>query len=304
LSEGCRAHSLAMETSPSLVTTADDCGISLAVSQSGKYSHVHVSISHPQTRAVLSFDEEIASEIRTTTEVTKQTMGQNPPALVSQTVPRQRKYWAIPTPKRHGMTPNTVAVTIGFRRSVEFSILCSFRKSKGKEPDRGFDSIADSNALVRSNMGPAFVNCGSSHELSIDPKPAKRLRAAAIPSAEWPRHGARGGGPHAPVWPEPAAMIARQRYKRLLDGRRDQQQLRRDEEGLAAQPNTISCEGDSRGASTSGRSRRGRCMAPLRASAPGLPGHGAVSNFMCQRLLKKPGDTGMETAWRCAAFSR
>jgi hypothetical protein len=201
LSDGCRAHSLAMETSPSLVTTADDCGISLAVSQSGKYSHVHVSISHPQMRAVLSFDEEIASEIRTTTEVTKQTMGQNPPALVSQTVPRQRKYWAMPTPKMHGMTPNTVAVTIGFRRSVEFSILCSFRKSKGKEPDRGFDSIADSNALVRSNMGPALVTCGSSHELSIDPNPAKRLRAAAIPSAEWPRHGARGGGPAcAPVW--------------------------------------------------------------------------------------------------------
>ena len=62
-------------------------------------------------------------------------------------------------------------------------------------------------------------------------------------------------------------MIARQRYKRLLDGRRDQQQLRRDDEGLADQPNTISCEGDSRGASTSGRSRRGRCMAPLTASA-------------------------------------
>ena len=99
MSEGCRAHSLATKTRPSLDTTADDCGISCAVSQSGKYSHVHVSISHPQTRAVLSFDEEMARVIRIATEVTKQTTGQNAPALVSQTVPLQRKYWAMPRPK-------------------------------------------------------------------------------------------------------------------------------------------------------------------------------------------------------------
>jgi hypothetical protein len=50
-------------------------------------------------------------------------MGQNAPALVSQTVPRQRKYWAIPRPNRHGMTPNTVAVTIALRRILLVSIL-------------------------------------------------------------------------------------------------------------------------------------------------------------------------------------
>ena len=71
-------------------------------------------MSHPQNRAVRSVDEEMASVMSIATEVTKQTSGQNAPALVSQTVPFQRKYWAMPTPNIHGMTPNTVAVTNSF----------------------------------------------------------------------------------------------------------------------------------------------------------------------------------------------
>src|SRR5688572_14847219 len=62
LSVGWRAHSLATKTRPSLVTTAEDWGISRAVNQSGKYSHVHVSISQPQTRAVRACDEPVTSE--------------------------------------------------------------------------------------------------------------------------------------------------------------------------------------------------------------------------------------------------
>src|SRR5215510_13330189 len=89
-------------------------------------------MSHPQTRAVRSFDEDTAKVMRTATEVASETIGQNAPALVNQTVPRQRKYWAMPRPNRHGMTPNTVAVTIALRRRVAFSMRCSFRKTKGK----------------------------------------------------------------------------------------------------------------------------------------------------------------------------
>src|SRR5262249_52679697 len=126
LSEGWRAHSEATKTRPSLDTTAEDCGISCAVSQSGKYSHVQVSINHPQMRAVLSLEEEKANMISTAMDVTRETIGQNAPALVSQIVPRQRKYWAMPAPKINGMTPNTVAMAIAFRGMVEFSIHCSF----------------------------------------------------------------------------------------------------------------------------------------------------------------------------------
>src|SRR5262245_7572373 len=87
-------------------------------------------------RAVLSFEEDTATVIRTATEVTKETIGQNAPALVNQTVPLQRRYWAMPRPKRHGMAPNAVAVTSALRRILAFSIHCSFRKTAGKEPDR------------------------------------------------------------------------------------------------------------------------------------------------------------------------
>src|SRR5262245_882282 len=132
LSEGCRAHSEATKTRPSLDTTAEDCGTSCAVNQSGKYSHVQVSINHPQMRAVLSLEEEKTNMSSTAMEVTRDTIGQNAPALVSHIVPRQRKYWAMPTPKMQGTTPNTVAMAIAFRRIVEFSIHCSFRKTRGK----------------------------------------------------------------------------------------------------------------------------------------------------------------------------
>src|SRR5215467_7282797 len=104
LSEGCRAESPATKTRPSLGMTAEDCGIACAVSQSGRYSHVHVTISHPQTRAVLSIDEEKVNVISTANEDKKQTVGQNAPELLSQTVPLQRKYSAVPSPNTHGMT--------------------------------------------------------------------------------------------------------------------------------------------------------------------------------------------------------
>jgi hypothetical protein len=83
-------------------------------------------------RAVLSFDEETANVTSIATEVTEQTIGQNAPALLSQTVPLQRKYWAIPIPRTHGMTPNTLAVTSAFRRIGEVSMHCSFRGLRGK----------------------------------------------------------------------------------------------------------------------------------------------------------------------------
>ena len=69
------------------------------------------------------------------TEVAKQTTGQNPPALLSQTVPLQRRYWAMPRPRTHGMTTNTVAVTVILRGLVELSIRCSFRKTERKGPE-------------------------------------------------------------------------------------------------------------------------------------------------------------------------
>jgi hypothetical protein len=46
---GRRADSLAMNTRPSLLTTADDWGISAAVSQNGKYNHVQVITNQAQT---------------------------------------------------------------------------------------------------------------------------------------------------------------------------------------------------------------------------------------------------------------
>src|SRR5215510_15026438 len=109
-------------------------------------------MNQPQTRAVRSFEEETANEMRTATEVTRDTIGQKAPALVSQTVPLQRKYWAMPMPKMHGMTPNTVAVTIAFRGILAFSIHCSFRKMRGKNRIN-FSTITDGTAPVRSNMG-------------------------------------------------------------------------------------------------------------------------------------------------------
>jgi hypothetical protein len=47
----------------------------------------------------------------------------------------------------HGTTPNTVAVTIAFRRLGEFFIYCSFRETERKEPDRWLDIIGDSRPL-------------------------------------------------------------------------------------------------------------------------------------------------------------
>jgi hypothetical protein len=83
----------------------------------------------------VSFAEDTASLINIATEVAKQTTGQNAPAPLSQTVPLQRKYWAMPRPRMHGMTTNTIAVAIHLRGLVEFSIRCSFRKTERKGPD-------------------------------------------------------------------------------------------------------------------------------------------------------------------------
>jgi hypothetical protein len=107
-------------------------------------------------RAVRSFDGDTRKEIRIATEVTRQITGQNAPALVSQTVPLQRKYCAMARPNRHGIMPNTAAVMTTFRRLLVVSIHCSFLEIKGKEPDRGLSTIADNRRFVRSNMAHAI----------------------------------------------------------------------------------------------------------------------------------------------------
>src|SRR5215475_10773090 len=135
LSEGCRAHSPATNTRPSLVTSAEDRGISCAVSQSGKYSHVQVTIIHPKTRAVLSFDDERAMVPSTAREINRPATGQKAPALLSQTLPLQRKYWAMPAPKMHGTTPNMIAVIRPLREVSTVFICRSFQESERKEPD-------------------------------------------------------------------------------------------------------------------------------------------------------------------------
>jgi hypothetical protein len=113
-----------MNTRPSLLTIAEDCGTSVAVTQSGKYSHVQVIISHAPTRVVLSPSDVLASLMNATSDAPRQTIGQNPPASVSQIVPLNLKYWPMPTPKMHAMIPNTAAIIMASRRFDELSILC------------------------------------------------------------------------------------------------------------------------------------------------------------------------------------
>jgi hypothetical protein len=113
-----------MNTRPSLRTTADDWGIAAAVSQNGKYSHVHVIINQAKTCSVLSGTDETASLMKVASDAPRQTMGQKPPASVSQIAPLHLKYWPIPTPKMHGMSPNTVTFTMALCRVDELSILC------------------------------------------------------------------------------------------------------------------------------------------------------------------------------------
>jgi hypothetical protein len=113
-----------MNTRPSLLTTADDCGISTAVSQNGKYNHVQVITNQAQTCSVLSGTDAIASLMNVATDAPRQTTGQKLPASVSQTVPLHLRYWPIPVPKMHGMIPNIITLPMVLLRVDELPIFC------------------------------------------------------------------------------------------------------------------------------------------------------------------------------------
>ena len=91
MSAGCRIPSLTTVTWPFLLTIPDDFDISVAISQSGKYSHVQVTTSQAQTHTVLSSNGAIARFASATSDKQRHTNGQNPPVLVSQIVPLNRR---------------------------------------------------------------------------------------------------------------------------------------------------------------------------------------------------------------------
>src|SRR6185312_9942588 len=79
--------------------------------------------SHAPAAVALCSNGEMARFANTESDTPRQTIGQNPPASVSQTVPVHLKYWPKLTPTMHGMIPKTVAETSAFCRGDQLSIL-------------------------------------------------------------------------------------------------------------------------------------------------------------------------------------
>src|SRR5262245_66345092 len=112
-----------MSTRPSLPTTAAAYGTSRAVTHNGTWNHVHVRISHAVTLLVLSLNGENMSLINIAPETPKRTIGQNPPAAVSQTEPIKHTYRAAPTPRTHGSSRNRTPVDSAFGSFDQWFIL-------------------------------------------------------------------------------------------------------------------------------------------------------------------------------------
>src|SRR6187402_2368135 len=127
---GCRSHSPAMKTRPCVLTIPDECGIAVAAIQSGKCIHVHVIISQALVLPTPSANGEMARFMSNARERVRKSIGQNPPALVSQMVPLHLRYRPMPIPRMHGIIPNTAIPTNAFCRADEPAIPFPFEEAR------------------------------------------------------------------------------------------------------------------------------------------------------------------------------
>jgi hypothetical protein len=63
-------------------------------------------------------------------ERVRKSIGQNPPALVSQMVPLHLRYRPMPIPRMHGIIPNTAIPTNAFCRADEPAIPFPFEEAR------------------------------------------------------------------------------------------------------------------------------------------------------------------------------